>query len=393
MSFERRVRTGESLLGLLVRLPVDARTLVQLDQRFTFIVVDLIDGPFSELDLTRLIDVAHSLNRAVVVRADDSLGAFAGSRLQQFGVDGVVHHRLSDGGRGNLRLGDFETARELRVVHSPWQVRGRSSNDSSLIAVDAEAALASVLTSFAAGAVRAGATEQLVMLPGMLGDARVFGGVVESLEGHATCRPERIDLDDTIAGIAESVLAAAPDRFGLVGHSLGAIVALEMYRHAPSRITRLALLNASARPASHAQRDAWASLADRVERGEFAAIATELARLNVGPGGAEEHVELSVDMAVRVGPAGFLRQLSAQASRADSLPTLCDISVPVLVVSGSADTVCPPEIQTELAAAISDGGGDVTHVTIDGGGHMSPLEHPVAVAGFLLEWLHSGAAI
>ena len=60
----------------------------------------------------------------------------------------------------------------------------------------------------------------------------------------------RIDLDDSSPEMAAGVLAAAPERFALAGHSLGAIVALEIVRQAPQRVTRLALLNASARPAT-----------------------------------------------------------------------------------------------------------------------------------------------
>ena len=47
--------------------------------------------------------------------------------------------------------------------------------------------------------------------------------------------------------MAESVLAHAPQRFALVGHSLGGIVALEIVRLAPQRVSRLVLLNCSGR--------------------------------------------------------------------------------------------------------------------------------------------------
>ena len=90
-------------------------------------------------------------------------------------------------------------------------------------------------------------------------------------------------------------------------------------------------------------------------------------------------------MAGDVGPEGFVRQLSVQASRLDARLTSVDIAVPTLVVSGSDDTVCPPEIQAELAAAIPG----AVHVTIDGAGHMSPLDHPGEVAAALGDWLAS----
>ena len=101
----------------------------------------------------------------------------------------------------------------------------------------------------------------LVLLPGMLGSARVFADVVADPRTTISCRPLRIDLDETVTDAAESVLAAAPPRFALAGHSLGGIVALEVWRRAPQRVTRLALLNSSARPPSDDQLDAWARTA------------------------------------------------------------------------------------------------------------------------------------
>jgi pimeloyl-ACP methyl ester carboxylesterase len=88
-------------------------------------------------------------------------------------------------------------------------------------------------------------------------------------------------------------------------------------------------------------------------------------------------------MALGIGPRGLLRQLAAQTTRPDSRPALAAIRVPTLVLSGSADGVCPPALQEELAAAIPQ----ARHVTIAGAGHMAPLEEPAAVAAALADWL------
>ena len=97
--------------------------------------------------------------------------------------------------------------------------------------------------------------EPLVLLPGMLGDGTVWEAVAAELADVAAPQFGRIDLDDSITEMAASVLAVAPARFALAGHSLGAIVALEIARQAPERITRLALVNASGRGPSDAQQD------------------------------------------------------------------------------------------------------------------------------------------
>lgn len=229
------------------------------------------------------------------------------------------------------------------------------------------------------------ASEPLVLLPGMLGDADVWDDVAALLADHTASQVCRIDLDDSVPEMAESVLAAAPEQFALAGHSLGAIVALDVVRQAPQRVTGLALLNSSARPASAKQLTEWAKLAERTTAGGFPRIACELALANLPESrrGDSELVERLQRMALRIGASGFLRQLRAQTARPDSRPFLAAITVATLVVSGALDEVSPCELQQELAAGIAGS----RLVTIAAAGHMSMLEAPAAVAEAMEIWL------
>src|SRR5690349_11609011 len=53
---------------------------------------------------------------------------------------------------------------------------------------------------------------------------------------------------DSIPAMAERVLRTAPPRFSLAGHSMGGRVAFQVYRLAPERVERIALLNTGADP-------------------------------------------------------------------------------------------------------------------------------------------------
>lgn len=226
--------------------------------------------------------------------------------------------------------------------------------------------------------------QQLVLLSGMLGDATIWTDVTAELMD--VCRAEfpRIDQHESITAIALSVLAAAPRKFALAGHSLGGIVALEIIRKAPERVSRLALLNTSAREPSDEQRGSWAALASRTKAGAFHEIAVELGRETLPASRRDpDLVYRNITMATTVGAEGFARQLTAQASRPDFMPTLARISVPTLVLTGGLDHVCPPLRQDELASGIPS----AKHVTLRQVGHMSPLEAPQQVAAALREWL------
>jgi pimeloyl-ACP methyl ester carboxylesterase len=226
--------------------------------------------------------------------------------------------------------------------------------------------------------------EPVVLLSGMLGDERLWDDVSARLADVALPWPARIDLDDSVPEMASSVLAVAPSRFALAGHSLGAIVALEVVRRAPERVSRLALLNASARGASEEQLAAWSTARARTENGEFADVAGELARATLGAAHRDDAlVARNGRMAETVGAEGLLRQLAAQATRPESRPSLAAIDVPVLVLSGEDDTICPPALQRELAELSPA----AELVSIAGCGHMAPLEDPEAVAGHLRRWL------
>ena len=226
--------------------------------------------------------------------------------------------------------------------------------------------------------------EPVVFLPGMLGDSTVWDAVAAQLRDVVVPRFGRIDLDSSVPEMAESVLAVAPERFALVGHSLGAIVALEVARQAPQRISRLALVNASGRGPAPQQQAAWRTLLDQLDADQFDEISARLARDTLPPArqGDDALVSAGEAMARAVGPTGLRRQLHAQLARRSYLDAP-PIEVPVLIVSGALDEVCPPERQHELLAHCTNG----RLVTLDDAGHMAPIEQPDAVAAALRHWL------
>ena len=229
----------------------------------------------------------------------------------------------------------------------------------------------------------------VVLLPGMLGDSALWTELIEALvaNGRQDLKIHclRIDTERSVTDAAHAILAAAPDRFALAGHSLGGILALEVVRQAPTRVDRLALISSSAAGPSVAQRTAWAGLGTRVRSGQFEAVVSELtdSMLPAHRRGDRSLVLRSTQMAVSVGPEGILRQLDIQASRPEFFDTLPAIDVPTLVVSGALDLVAPVDRQLELAAGIRSS----RHVILEHCGHLAPLEHPAALARELSAWL------
>lgn len=225
----------------------------------------------------------------------------------------------------------------------------------------------------------------LVFLPGLASDAALFAAQIRDLGDIAENTVGDTLQDDTLPAMAARVLNAAPDRFALAGLSMGGYLAFEILRLAPERVTRLALLDTSARPdtaeARQTRQDAIAATA----KVPFEKLArTSLARL-VASDADDEVKQAVVDMTVRVGKRTYIDQQEAIMARPDSRPLLPGIAVPTLVLVGEKDVLTPPELAREMADAIPH----ATLVEIAGSGHLSTLERPAEVTAALRDWLTS----
>ena len=297
-----------------------------------------------------------------------------------------VQQAISDVHAAARRAG----AAVVTITGDPAVARDHFSAGSTMVIYNVLAALGSLFTRLATGrtdaapTVRGASSAPLILLPGMFGTPAVWDEVAGELSPSISARAGRIDLDDSIAGMAASVLAQAPERFSLAGHSLGAVVALEIARTAPQRLDRLILLNCSGREPTSEQRVAWQQLSDRTASGEFSSVVDQEARINLGPAAASKDLTSRwTAMAHQVGPDGLMRQLRAQATRHDNLSWLPGLDIPTLVIGGDQDDVARPELQTELAARIP--GAQLT--IINGSGHLGLLDSPGPIAAVISDFL------
>jgi pimeloyl-ACP methyl ester carboxylesterase len=227
----------------------------------------------------------------------------------------------------------------------------------------------------------------LLLLPGLLCDARLWRDQVAALSGEADCVVADLTRDDGIGAMAERALAGLPTRFALAGLSMGGYVAFEVLRRAPDRVTRLALLDTSARPDTPEQARRRRGLMSLARTGQFRGVTPRLLPQLLhpdhvaGPLGAEVTA-----MAERVGRDAFLRQQAAILGRPDSRPDLPGLRLPALIASGAQDALIAPAMAEEMAALIPG----ARLVMIADCGHLPPMEQPQATTALLREWLLGG---
>ncbi len=229
--------------------------------------------------------------------------------------------------------------------------------------------------------------ETVLLLPGMLCDAGLWAAQAAALaaQGYSVRVPD-YGHDQSITAMARQVLSGAPPRFALVGHSMGGVIALEVWRQAPQRVIRLALMDTNAAAADRPREARRLAQIERSLNGEFASVVNDELLPSYLAAASSADTELLATlrrMAMDAGPEVFARQVRALLERPDSRPTLAMIECPALVLCGAEDRLCPPALHTEMASAIP---GSVLRMLPDAG-HMPSLEQPAAVSDSLLELL------
>jgi pimeloyl-ACP methyl ester carboxylesterase len=227
--------------------------------------------------------------------------------------------------------------------------------------------------------------EPIVLIPGLLCSPRLYAEQLPALWRLGPVTVASHHQDDSVAAIASRMLAAAPARFALAGLSMGGYLAFEIMRQAGDRVTRLALLNTSARADTAEQAQRRREQIAMTRDGRFGEVvgALYLRWVRQARQGDPALRRVLRQMADETGPEAFIRQQLAIMNRPDSRPGLAAIGCPVLVVAGAGDEVTTPE----HAAEIADGIPGARLTVIPDCGHLSALEEPAAVTQALAEWL------
>ncbi len=225
----------------------------------------------------------------------------------------------------------------------------------------------------------------LVLLPGLLNTRRVYAPQVEALADIADFTIPELWHHDTMGAMAEAVLASAPPTFALCGFSMGGYVAFEIFRRAPERVERIALMDTQAGPDSPETAARRRGFIEQTQIGRFHGIHPTLLPQLVHPSRiADENISQPLlDMAREVGGDGFVRQQQAILGRADSRSLLVEIDRPAVVIVGRQDLVTPLPRAQQMAADIAN----ARLVVIEDSGHMTPLEKPAEVSAALRRWL------
>lgn len=228
-------------------------------------------------------------------------------------------------------------------------------------------------------------TETLVFLPPMLCDARVFAHQVAVLSRFCPVMVAPVHLAERCEEVASTLMAALPARFALAGAGYGGAVALEIARRAPERVSKLALVAATALATTPQEASAREPMIIAARMGRMDdVLAHELPRSALAATARRPAVlEMLYRMGADMGPEGYAAQARALQRRRDQTATLRTFRNPALIIGGEEDPIHPPKRQEFLVDLMADAQLEL----ISGAGHLPTLEQPEIVTALLRRWL------
>lgn len=226
-------------------------------------------------------------------------------------------------------------------------------------------------------------TANLVLLPGLLCDSRMFAAQLErfpdalAIDGFGAC--------DSIVEMARRVITSGPEQMALLGHSMGARVALEVVRRAPERVERLALVSTGTHTVREGEAEKRHTLLALGRAEGMAALVDRWLPPMVAPDRrADQQLIAPLRlMATQAGIDTYAVQIAALLGRPEVKSLLSNIACPTLVAVGEDDEWSPPEQHRSIAARIPG-----AHLKIIAkAGHMLPAEAPDALNEAIADWL------
>ena len=225
---------------------------------------------------------------------------------------------------------------------------------------------------------------KIVLIPGLLSDARVFSGIKTALPQFEWFDFER-SASGSLARWGQEVLSVTGGPVVLFGHSMGARIALESWAFDSSRVAGLILADFGVDgTVTEKERS---GRADRVrgayEKGMSNLLDSWLKPMVAKGFDRNDRYKQLEEMVLKETPESHEQQIDALLNRPNAEAYLNAIRCPTLLLVGDQDQWSPAEQHIKIGEKLVGSQVEV----VQGAGHFLPFERPDVVASLVHDWI------
>jgi pimeloyl-ACP methyl ester carboxylesterase len=225
---------------------------------------------------------------------------------------------------------------------------------------------------------------------GLAGRYRVIGWDAPGYNESSEMPQDEPLIGDYVAVLTRFVDALGLERFHLVGHSVGTVMAAAFHQAHPDRLLSLTLAEAVIGSGTTPREAQDAAIAAR--KRDFETLgAAEVARTrtpnSLSPNADPAVIRRAIGFAAKVQVPGHLK-LFAALIRGHIFDYVTPLACPAMIVAGSDDRSAPADLVRQIADAYPG----IRHHVIEGIGHQIAMEKPQEFLGLLRDFLASAEA-
>ena len=225
----------------------------------------------------------------------------------------------------------------------------------------------------------------LVFIPGMMCDSRLFQPQISEFSKQYLVCITPVSYSDSIEKISFEILRQLPQKFTLIGLSMGGILAMEIIKKVPERVMKIVLMDTNFKQETEEIKSRRFPQIKLVNEGLLVDVMCKQIQNNYLRTDRKNKkvFDLCLSMANDLGKEVFINQSKALATRKDYTPTLKNIKVPSLIICGEYDRLCPIKVHREMESLIDNS----TLEIIPDAAHLPTLEQPAYLNKILTKWL------
>ena len=230
-------------------------------------------------------------------------------------------------------------------------------------------------------------TEKLPIyfLPGTLCTEATFSQQINTLNAAGyLVKVAQFTTERSIDEMVDTCLEKMNNSPGvIIGFSMGGIVALALAKKHPSLIKQLCLIGSNCHADLPERQAPRQQHINEAKANSLTDVVSKYYLPNYLFTENQQHQQLILSMAEKLGIDCFESQLAALSTREDTLAVLAGLTCPVLLLAGSNDKLCNAEHQLKMHQHCPN--SDL--VLLNRSGHFPMLERATATSTLLLSWL------